>query len=88
MPADKISILIYTAVLTGAVIAMRLFAKPLKYVFYFLLSSAAGCGVILLINTFAPQTGLFVGLNTVTASVCGLLGVPGALLLAAISFII
>ncbi len=61
------------------------FIKPIKFLLKILLNSAIGLSVLALFNFMAPSLNMAViGINTYTASVCGLLGVPGYLMLIAI----
>lgn len=56
-------------------------AVPLKYAVKLLLNSAAGGAVILVLNAAGAAVGIHISLNAVTASVVGLLGLPGILMI-------
>lgn len=58
-----------------------IFFKPLKSLFVMILHSALGGAGIYICNLALASFGAEIGLNIVTASVCGLLGLPGLILL-------
>ncbi|MBO4898267.1 MAG: pro-sigmaK processing inhibitor BofA family protein [Clostridia bacterium] len=86
--SDSINIAVYIAALVLLIVFARFFKKPLKIIFKLIANSALGLMLIVIINTFSPQTSLYVGINPVTAAVCGVLGVPGVLLLVLIKLFI
>jgi len=59
----------------------RIFYKPLKGVFVLLFQSVIGGAGLYIFNLIIAQTGFVIGVNIVTASICGLLGLPGFILL-------
>ncbi len=59
----------------------RIFFKPLKSVLLLLLHSALGGAGLYIFNFIFAGTGFSIGLNIVTASICGLFGLPGLVLL-------
>lgn len=64
-----------------AIVIFRIFAKPLKGVLWLVLNSVLGGIGLFLFNTILGGTGFSIGINIVTSAVCGLLGLPGLLLL-------
>ncbi len=58
-----------------------LFFKPLKGFFGLLFRSVLGGVGLYIVNFALGLAGVSVGVNIVTASVCGLLGIPGVILL-------
>lgn len=58
------------------------FFKPLKGLLKLALQAVLGGAGLYVFNLLGGLVGLSVGANAVTAAVCGLLGVPGLLLLA------
>ena len=66
----------------------RIFYRPLKHIFVMLFSSALGGACLYIFNLLAAKTGFVIGINIVTASVCGLLGLPGFVLLVFVKFIL
>ena len=69
-------------------IIVRIFIKPLKTVFKLTLSSALGGTFLYIFNLFGTKIGFTIGVNIVTASVCGLLGIPGFVSLSALKLIL
>ena len=64
-----------------ALLLCRIFYKPLKGVFIMALESVLGGVGLYLCNFLLAPVGLSVGINIVSAGVCGLFGLPGLLLL-------
>lgn len=64
-----------------AVIILRIFVKPLKWVIWLSLNSLLGGVGLFLFNSVFLKAGFSIGINAVTCAVCGLLGLPGLLLL-------
>lgn len=72
------------AYVIGAVLfllALLLFARPLKAVLKIILNSAIGCVLIMVFNFFGGLAGLFIGVNAATALTVGILGIPGFVML-------
>lgn len=72
------------AYLISAVLVLvlcRIFFKPLKSVLVMIFHSALGGAGLYIFNLIFAQTGFAIGLNIVTASICGLLGLPGLIFL-------
>ena len=59
------------------VAVVRLFRKPLKLALRVVLNSVLGLGVLWLLNSTAPVTGLTLGVNWFNALTVGVLGLPG-----------
>ena len=70
-----------------AIVIFRIFAKPLKWVLWLALNSILGGVGLFLFNTVLEGTGFYIGINAVTSAVCGLLGIPGLILLIILKFI-
>lgn len=85
---DSLSIAAYIGALILILALARFFAKPFKFILRLLINSVLGIVLIIIINSFSAQTSLFIGINPVTAAVCGLLGVPGVILLVLIKLFI
>jgi len=62
------------------IIIGRVFIKPIKFIIKILLNSALGLGILFLINHFGSSVGLNVGINWLTGLICGVLGIPGVIL--------
>jgi inhibitor of the pro-sigma K processing machinery len=69
----------------GAVIMIFIFGKlflwPIKIVLKLVFNSILGGAIIMLINHFGSEFGVFIPLNFITSVVVGILGLPGAILL-------
>lgn len=59
----------------------RIFYKPLKGLFLLLLNSILGGIGLFVFNMIFSGVGFTIAINAVTAAVCGLLGLPGLVLL-------
>ena len=59
----------------------RIFFKPLKGILFLVLHSLLGGVGLYIFNLIFRSIGFTIGLNPVTASVCGLFGLPGLVLL-------
>ena len=70
------------------VAVVRLFRKPLKLALRVVLNSALGLGVLWLLNSTAPVTGLTLGVNWFNALTVGVLGVPGLGLLLLVKWVL
>lgn len=71
----------YVLALVILLILCRIFIRPLKRIGIFTASSALGGIGLWIFNWLGTSFGFSIGLNAVTASVCGLLGVPGLIML-------
>ena len=69
------------------VAVVRLFRKPLKLALR-VLNSALGLGVLWLLNSTAPVTGLTLGVNWFNALTVGVLGLPGLGLLLLVKWVL
>ena len=66
----------------------RLSRKPLKLALRVVLNSALGLGVLWLLNSTAPVTGLTLGVNWFNALTVGVLGLPGLGLLLLVKWVL
>lgn len=87
MSVVKIAALSLT-VLFLLVAVVRLFRKPLKLALRVVLNSALGLGVLWLLNSTAPVTGLTLGVNWFNALTVGVLGLPGLGLLLLVKWVL
>ena len=62
-------------------ILCRIFIKPLKTVLILILNSVLGGIGLYIFNLIFASIGFSIGINPVTAAVCGMLGLPGLVLL-------
>lgn len=87
MSVVKIAALSLT-VLFLLVAVVRLFRKPLKLALRVVLNSVLGLGVLWLLNSTAPVTGLTLGVNWFNALTVGVLGLPGLGLLLLVKWVL
>ena len=73
---------------TTLVAVVRLFRRPLKLALRVVLNSALGLGVLWLLNSTAPVTGLTLGVNWFNALTVGVLGLPGLGLLLLVKWVL
>ena len=77
----------YVLALILVLVLCRIFIKPLKHIGLMTLSSCIGGAGLYLVNMVGALFQFSLGINVVTASVCGLLGVPGLIMLIALKII-
>ena len=77
----------YLLALFIAIIILRIFVKPLKGILWLCINSVLGGFLLFAFNTVFASAGFSVAINVVTASICGLLGIPGLLLIIILKFI-
>lgn len=75
MYTDSLSIAAYIGTMIAAILLIRFFSKPLKFMLKLLSNAVLGCACIMLLNSFC---GAQIGINPITAAVCAVLGIPGA----------
>lgn len=63
------------------------FSHVFRFMLRFLFRMTCGIGVLSVFNMLATAYGVCVGLNIYTCSLCGLLGLPGYILLMGTGFI-
>lgn len=65
------------SVLAVIYIIMWIFAKQVKYIIKMGISGALGLAALYICNMLTAQAGFSVGINTYTAAVCAVCGIPG-----------
>ena len=65
-----------------------MFLIPIKIILRLIINSVAGAVSILLINWIGSFWGIHISLNVLSAVIVGVLGVPGAILLAVYHYIV
>ena len=88
MDQVSISIMTYIGGLILVILLAKIFAKPFKIILKLCLNSAVGCLIMIIINSFSQFHNIYIGINPVTAAVCGLLGLPGVALLVLLQVIL
>ena len=81
---DVKMIIIYGMCLIGIMIIGKIFIVPIKIIVKVLINSILGIALLYVINMIGVNWGLHIGINIVTALTVGILGIPGAALLAVI----
>lgn len=64
-----------------ALVLCRIFWRPLKSLFIMIINSVLGGLGLYIFNFICAGLGFSIGINIVTAAVCGLFGLPGLVLL-------
>lgn len=81
-------VMIAAAMLFAVILVLSiLFFKQLKGIFALILNTVAGWAGLYIFNTIFAATGFAVGINLASASVAGILGVPGLILMIILKFI-
>ncbi|MBQ3378981.1 MAG: pro-sigmaK processing inhibitor BofA family protein [Clostridia bacterium] len=80
MEVDGNDILAFLFGIILLIIIGRVFLKPIKFILKILLNSAAGLLILFIINFFGANAGMTIGINWLTGLICGVLGVPGVIL--------
>ena len=82
------SILIMIGCILAILVIGKIFLFPLKLLFKLVLNTIIGGAIIYIINLIGANFGFHIGLNLITSLVVGILGIPGAILLIILQFII
>lgn len=82
------NIITYLACICFIFIIGRLFILPIKTILKIALNSVLGGVLIWIINFIGNTYGFHIGLNFVTTICIGLLGIPGAILIIVLKFLI
>jgi inhibitor of the pro-sigma K processing machinery len=75
--ADLGIILAYTAGIMLIFMTSWIFFKPLKCIGKIILNSLIGALILIIFNYFGQYTGVYIGVNEITAPIIGVLGIPG-----------
>ena len=67
---------------------IKLFLKPIRWVFKLLINTAVGFVVLWVLNFFGDFFGVSLGLNWINALVVGVFGLPGVVLLLLLKYLI
>lgn len=78
--------------IVGCAIAFFIVGKiltfPIRKILKLVFNTIIGGAIIFLINLIGASFGFHIGLNIITSLVVGILGIPGAILLVVLQFII
>jgi inhibitor of the pro-sigma K processing machinery len=75
--ADIGIVMAYSAGIMLIFMISWLFVKPLKFLGRLILNSFLGALFLIVFNYFGQSTGVYIGVNELTALAIGLLGIPG-----------
>ena len=78
------STLTIVAAVIGVLLLFKIFTKPIKRIFKFLLHAVFGFLLLWLVNYFGASLGVTLELSLVNCLVAGFIGIPGVLILLAI----
>ena len=82
----SMTVSIFSGVIFLAILVI-LFFKQLKGLFLLVLNTALGWAGLYIFNMLFASMGLAIGINIASASIVGVFGIPGVLLLAVLKFI-
>ena len=85
---DFNSVITFLACIIFLFIIGKVFAVPFRSVFKLVINSVFGGILIYIINLIGGLWGFHIGLNLITSIFVGILGIPGAVLLIILKFII
>ena len=81
-------LLIYVACIIGIIIVGKVFIVPIKIIGKLIINSILGVVLLYIINLVGALWQFHIGINVITALVVGILGIPGAVLLAILKIFI
>ena len=76
------------AAIVFVALLVKVLSAPIRWIFKMLLNAVLGFVVLFLFNFFGDYIGLSIPINTVSALVTGIFGVPGVIVLALLQFIL
>ena len=85
---DLNSILAYIFGLIVLFLTGWLLIVPLKLLWRLIYNSLIGALLLIVLNFFGSPFGIAIGINPITAAVCGFLGLPGVLFLLLAKFLL
>ena len=80
-------ILLYIFGISVALILIRIFLPQVKYISRILVNSVLGTGALFIANTLLTLIEIAVGINAATVLTVGILGVPGFILILALTLL-
>ena len=82
------SVLAATGILCAVILVLIvLFYKQLKGLFLLVLNTALGWAGLYIFNLIFASSGFLIGINIASATVVGVLGIPGLILMVVLKFI-
>lgn len=82
------STLLTVAAVVGVILLIRVFLKPIKKIFKFLLHAAFGFILLFLVNYFGAAIGVGLELSLLNCLITGFLGIPGIVILLLIHYVL
>lgn len=82
------AVIIGILLLVAAYVLLWCFVRPVKFFVKAAAKGAIGCIALAVCNHLLAGAGFCVGINAITAAICGLLGINGFLLLTAVNYLI
>jgi len=82
----SVMVAIFACIILLSVLVL-LFFKQVKSFFLLILNTIFGWAGLYIFNLLFASTNLFIGINLASASIVGVLGIPGLLLLVVLKFI-
>ena len=88
MNLDFNNIIAFTACIFFLFIFGKLFIVPIKTILKLVLNSFLGAFLIYIINLIGVMWGFHIGINIITSIFVGMLGIPGAIVIVIIKFLL
>lgn len=88
MNLDFNNIIAFTACIFFLFIFGKLFIVPIKTILKLVLNSFLGAFLIYIINLIGAMWGFHIGINIITSIFVGMLGIPGAIVIVIIKFLL
>ena len=88
MNAFSYSTVTLVAAALGIILLLRVFFKPVKKIFKFLLHAVLGFVLLFLVNALGRSIGVTIEPTLVNCLVAGFIGIPGVLILLAIHYLL
>jgi len=85
---DNPSIITWMIIICLVFVGLIVFAKPVKYIFRFLIQAVCGMALTVLVNFLLVPFNLAIGLNYLTFFITGILGLPGFAMLYIMSWMV
>lgn len=73
--------LVTVAVVIGVLLLIRIFLKPIKKIFKFLLHAVFGFVLLFIVNYFGAGLGVYLEPDLLNCLITGFLGIPGIVIL-------
>ena len=76
------------AAVIGILLLLRIFTRPIKKIFKFILHAVFGFLLLWLVNTFGGAIGVHLEPTLVNCLISGFIGIPGVLILLALHYLL